>query len=136
MAAAAKEHFEKESRTLMIELADLKSTLEDKTRSLEGIATTVINSVVAAERPTFLTNFRVNFLKPLKDFVTSLDNTREEQTKLGQFKDRIETLRKDGASFTPQYTPGSYVKTVGQAFFKHEEQQFMDKEASLSSELT
>lgn len=136
MVAAAKERFERESKELNIELADLKLALEEKVRSLVGVVTKVIDSVVAVERPTFLTNFRVNFLKPVRDFIASLEHTREEQTKLGQFKDRVESLRKDGASFSPQYTPGYYVKTVGQAFFKLEDQQFKDREAALSAKLT
>lgn len=45
-------------------------------------------------------------------------------------------MRRDGAPFNPQFTPGSYVKTVGQAFFKLEENHFKEKEEGFEAKLT
>lgn len=118
-----------------LELADLKASLEIKVRSLEAVAIRIINSVVASERPVFLTDIRVNFLKPIQDLVAKIDLLRAREGELATFKGRVQSLREDGASFSPQYTPKSLVRTVGQAFFKLEESELEQSQEQLSLEL-
>lgn len=121
IAFEAGQRFKQESKALMEQLTSLRAELETRLRSLETSAMKVADSVISKERPKLLTYFSVNFLKPIRMLISAIDDTREQERQLSKYKERLTKLRDSGASFTPQYTPKSYVKTLGQAFFKFED---------------